>query len=138
MISGKNRNNIEIVAKGKALPDFKELLLILSTFTLTLFAWIFFRAESIGDAATIIGEIFSTSLFTTPSFYGAEKILPLIFLLIIFVVVEWRGRERDFAIMDMGLKRSRRYRWSLYMIILLTIYLFGNFSSNIEFIYFQF
>lgn len=41
MISGNNRNNLNIVAKGKTLPTFKELVMILSTFFLTVFAWIF-------------------------------------------------------------------------------------------------
>ena len=138
MISGNNRNNLNIVAKGKTLPTFKELVMILSTFFLTVFAWIFFRAESIGDAISIVGRIFSQSLFSAPAFQGAERTLPLILLLIIFIVVEWRGRERDFALRDMGIEKSRKYRWSWYMVIMLAIYLFGNFASNIEFIYFQF
>ena len=138
MISGNNRNNLNIVAKGKTLPTFKELVMILSTFFLTVFAWIFFRAESIGDAIYIVGKIFSQSLISPPAFQGAERTLPLILLLIIFIVVEWRGRERDFALRDMGIEKSRKYRWSWYMVIMLAIYLFGNFASNIEFIYFQF
>ena len=138
MISGKNRNNLDIVAKGRALPDFRELLMILTTFSLTVIAWIFFRAESISDAISIVGKIFSASLFNIPSFTGADKTMPLIILLIIFIVVEWRGREKEFAIKDIGIGRSRKYRWSWYMVILLSIYLFGNFASNIEFIYFQF
>ena len=138
MISGNNRNNLNIVAKGKTLPTFKELVMILSTFFLTVFAWIFFRAESIGDAINIVGKIFSQSLISPPAFQGAERTLPLILLLIIFIVVEWRGRERDFALRDMGIEKSRKYRWSWYMVIMLAIYLFGNFASNIEFIYFQF
>lgn len=138
MISGKNRNNLEIVAKGSVFPSFREFGMILSTFLLTVLAWIFFRAESIGDALSIVGKIFSKSLFSAPAFQGADKTLPLILLLLIFIVVEWRGRERDFAIRDIGIKRSRTYRWSWYMVILLSIYLFGNFASNIEFIYFQF
>lgn len=98
----------------------------------------FFRAESIGDAINIVGKIFSQSLISPPAFQGAERTLPLILLLIIFIVVEWRGRERDFALRDMGIEKSRKYRWSWYMVIMLAIYLFGNFASNIEFIYFQF
>jgi hypothetical protein len=57
---------------------------------------------------------------------------------VVFIIAEWKGREKDFAIRDLGIDKSRRYRWSWYMVIMLAIYLFGNFASNIEFIYFQF
>jgi D-alanyl-lipoteichoic acid acyltransferase DltB (MBOAT superfamily) len=138
MISGKNRSNLEIVAKGRRFPSLKEFGMIILTLFLTVLAWIFFRAESIGDAVNIVAEIFSVSLFTIPSFVGVDKTLPLILLLIVFIIVEWRGRERDFAIRDMGINRRRAWRWSWYVAIMLSIYLFGNFASNIEFIYFQF
>ncbi|MDD2491220.1 MAG: MBOAT family protein [Bacteroidales bacterium] len=138
MIAGKNRSNLEIVAKGRRFPSLKEFGMIILTLFLTVLAWIFFRAESIGDAVNIVAEIFSVSLFTIPSFVGVDKTLPLILLLIVFIIVEWRGRERDFAIRDMGINRRRAWRWSWYVAIMLSIYLFGNFASNIEFIYFQF
>lgn len=138
MISGKNRSNLDIVAKGRRLPNLKEFSMMLITFLMTVLAWIFFRADSIGDAVSIVARIFSVSLFTTPLFQGIDKTLPLLILLIVFIIVEWSGRERDFALRDMGIEKSRTWRWSWYMTIMLSIYMFGNFSSNIEFIYFQF
>ena len=50
ILTHNNRNHIEIVAKGKSLPDIKEVLFILTTFGFTVFAWIFFRAENISHA----------------------------------------------------------------------------------------
>jgi D-alanyl-lipoteichoic acid acyltransferase DltB (MBOAT superfamily) len=41
IIFDTNRNNIEIVAKGKYLPNLKDLFSIGMTFSLTMFAWIF-------------------------------------------------------------------------------------------------
>jgi len=45
-----NRNNLEIVAKGKYLPTIKEFIAISITFSLTVFAWIFFRASDVTHA----------------------------------------------------------------------------------------
>ena len=138
LLAKKNRTNIETVAAGKTLPSAKELLMMLTTFALTVFAWIFFRAENIGQAFAIVSEIFSPSLFTAPSFEGIHKAFPTFVLLVIFILTEWKGREQQYAIQNLGLSRTRSYRWSYYIVIMLAIYLFGNFGSNIEFIYFQF
>ena len=43
----RNRRNLDIVAENRVLPTIKELLSMLTTFFLTVFAWIFFRAESV-------------------------------------------------------------------------------------------
>src|SRR6267154_4575677 len=55
-----NRDNLEIVAMGKLFPTLKEFLTISLTFALTTFAWIFFRANSVGHAVNYISEIFSS------------------------------------------------------------------------------
>ena len=39
-----------VVAEGKLLPSLGELFAMLITFMLTVFAWIFFRAESVATA----------------------------------------------------------------------------------------
>ncbi|NOR45094.1 MAG: MBOAT family protein, partial [Candidatus Delongbacteria bacterium] len=50
LLSNRNRRNIGTVAEDKLFPSFRETLSILSTFVLTTFAWIFFRAESMKHA----------------------------------------------------------------------------------------
>src|SRR5690606_16954384 len=50
LLTKRNRNHIDIVARNKFLPNFKELLGIIVTFSLTVFAWIFFRAENLTHA----------------------------------------------------------------------------------------
>ncbi len=129
-----NRNNLDIVAQGKYLPTFKELLAMSTTFGLTVFAWIFFRAESIGHALSYVSGVFSKSFFLRP------EILPprTIFLLMIFILVEWLGRHDQYAFANIGLKWKRSIRWAFYYFVLISIYFCGNFAENIEFIYFQF
>ena len=57
--TNNNRNKEENVAqKNKYWICLKELTFMLLTFGLTVFAWIFFRAENIGHAISYISEIF--------------------------------------------------------------------------------
>ena len=138
LLTNNNRNNLETVAQGKYLPTVKELFLILITFALTVFAWIFFRAENIGHAFNYISEILSTSLFEVPKFSGMRRALMTIILVAIFVSIEWVGREGQYAIENIQmLFKNNIVRWGTYIIIGLSIFIFGNFNKT-EFIYFAF
>ena len=136
IIFNTNRNNIDIVAKGKNLPTIKEFFSIAITFGLTVFAWIFFRATNVTHAFTYIADIFSRSLFTIPHFIGIGKSVPIIFLIIIFFIIEWLGREQQYAIANLGTKWNKYLRWIMYYAIILVIYLYAG--SEQQFIYFQF
>ena len=139
LLTKNNRNNIEIVAKGKYLPSLREFTSMGITFALTVLAWIFFRAESVSHALDYIGEIFSSSLFDhlNFSFYEKRKALTIGLLVLFFMMVEWFGRESQFATAEIGLKWKRPLRWGFYAGI---VFLIGMFMQTEEspFIYFQF
>lgn len=137
LLTNNNRNNLEIVAKGKLLPSLKEFSLILGTFSLTVFAWIFFRAENIGHAISYISEILSPSLFLMPEFTGMSRALTTIILVGGCILIEWFGREGDYAIEGIGHKWYPSIRWIFYSLIIFAI---GMFTPIVEspFIYFQF
>ena len=132
-----NRNNLDIVAQGRLLPSVREILAMAVTFALTVFAWIFFRAENIGHAFSYIGEIFSRSLFTFPHFPGITKSLPLLVLITLFMITEWIGRESQFALQPVAKLRFPALRLAIYYVIIMVIIIYGNFNEN-QFIYFQF
>ena len=135
IIFNTNRNNLDIVAKGKYLPTLKEFISIGITFSLTVFAWIFFRAADVTHAFSYISKIFSSSLFTIPHGIGIDKsIMPLI---VLFFIIEWLGREEEYAFKIIANIRLLYFRVILYYIVIITILLFGNFIGN-QFIYFQF
>ncbi len=136
LISKNNRNNLETVAQGRILPNSKELLQMVVTFHFTLLAWVFFRAESVSHAVSYISEIFSPSLFTIPKFEGQNKAMVTLALVFGFIVVEWSGRERQFALQKFGNKWKPAIRYLFYYILIAIIFLFGG--SQQEFIYFQF
>lgn len=136
LLTNNNRTNIETVALGKTAPSIKDLFYILLTFSLTVFAWIFFRANTIEHATNYISEILSFSLFTIPKFAGMGKALTTIILVCVFVLMEWNGREHQYAIANLGLKWKRPFRYAMYYTIIIALFWFGG--KEQEFIYFQF
>ena len=139
LLTNNNRKNLGVVAEGKLLPSFRELLAMLTTFILTVFAWIFFRAENISHSFSYVGGIFSESIFSMPSFFiGKMKALITFCLIAFFLTIEWFGRKDRFAIEKLK-EKSILIRIPIYLIISIIIleFLF-NLKESQEFIYFQF
>lgn len=130
-----NRNNLEIVAMNKLIPSLRDVFNILLTFSLTVFAWIFFRAESVHHAIEYIVGIFNASLFTIPNVKTAAY--ATLILIAFFMLIEWIGREHQFALQDFLVKKPRFIRWLFYGFIILLIGLFLQ-THETPFIYFQF
>ena len=137
LIGKKNRTNLEVVSKGKVLPTFKDLLGITTTFILITFGWIFFRSKSIDHALSYISTIFSKSIVDFPSFnISRYYTVQIILLIIFFLLIEWFGREHNFALEKLGLKWKPIFRLIFYfgLVFIITLYL----SKEQQFIYFQF
>lgn len=129
----RNRDNIDIVAKGRLLPSAGDALKIATTFSLTILAWIFFRSSSVSMAVAYIGKIFTKALFYPPAIQPAAILLAFILL---FILIEWVGREEQFATARLGFKWPRPLRWAFYLGIGLSIFFYSGFEQ--QFIYFQF
>lgn len=136
IIFNTNRNNLDIVAQGKYFPNVKEFFQICLTFSLTVFAWIFFRANNLEHAINYISGIFSSSLFTFPKYDGDDNKKLLFLLLFVFIIIEWLGRENQFALARLGVKWKSPIRYALYYAIIVLIFLCSG--EKQEFIYFQF
>jgi len=141
LLVGKNRDNIGVVAAGKVFPSLKEVGQILLTFTLTCFAWIFFRAENITLAFLFIKNIFvgiaSKKVYIDLLNFIVFKAKYQVFLfLFIFILIEWIGRERKYGLEYLGLRNYAFLRWTLYLVILFFVIALS--AEKNEFIYFQF
>lgn len=129
------------VAQGALLPGVRELLQMGGTFGLTVVAWVFFRAETIGDAFSYLGRMLSKTLFRHPgislSGYGLKfdvsYCLAAIFILVTF---EWFQRDKPHGLVLERLALPIRY--SVYAGVMLLILMFRNTGQNLDFIYFQF
>lgn len=137
LLSKNNRNNLDIVAQGRIIPSLNEFSKMIFTFLLTVLAWIFFRSASVSQAFQILGEIFSPSILSRIQFTGLTHALFILILVGVFLLVEWVGREHDFALANLSNRTNTFVRWSIYIIILVAIGLFMP-TQETPFIYFQF
>ena len=127
----KNRSNMEMVSLHRDWSSVKVLLNILSTFALTCFAWIFFRAKSIGEAFDYIGRIFTNGIFQSQYLENERYNYEILLLIGAFVFVEWNCRTQVEPI-------SGRYSGLKLALSIAAIIALGTFSDYKEFIYFQF
>jgi alginate O-acetyltransferase complex protein AlgI len=131
-----NRNNIEIVAHGRILPTTREFFHMSLTFSLVVFAFIIFRANSMGHAFEYMEGICNKSLFSVPEFYGKKMALITTLYILILIVVEWIDRESQFGLENKSLPKNKFLRWTFYYFLIGSILYFSG--KEVQFIYFQF
>ena len=134
LIAGRNRRFTSVVAQGRLLPSFKELLQIVVTFLLVVVGLIIFRAENINDAFNYITLMVTDFTPHLPE-HGKSALL----YIAILMIVEWLHRDRQFGLQISdggGLLARREVRWTIYVILALFTLLCAG--TQEEFIYFQF
>jgi D-alanyl-lipoteichoic acid acyltransferase DltB (MBOAT superfamily) len=131
----KNRKYINSVTENKRFPAIKELVQMGITFALIVFGWIFFRAENITQAWMYFSKIFSFSLFAVPQIM-IKRMLMTLFLVTVFLLIEWSGRKNQYAIENLSFIKKRYLRWGFYYALTSVIICFSG--EEQEFIYFQF
>ena len=132
----RNRVNTDVVAEDRSIPSLREILLMSNTFFLTVFAWIFFRAENISHAFSFIGTIFSKSIFTVPQFPNMSDAAITLILILLFIIIEWIGRKEQYGFEILKRVKYKYTRYICYYICLVLIFWF--IGKEQEFIYFQF
>ena len=140
LLLNRNRINLDNVAEGKIVPSFSDLINITVTFSQGALARIFFRSESVSDAFSYIGKIFSLSLFSVPSIYPATAQLPLDTLclfIVVFFIIEWIQRDKQHPMQIEMIKIPRIVRWAIYSFILFRVGMYIP-TGERPFIYFQF
>jgi len=133
------RSNSDIVAKGQLLPTLRELFQMVCTFALVAFSLIVFRTSNVGDAIEFIIGILSNHSdqykhLLSPEFQGIKVCF---LLMTLFIVIEWIGREQNYAIEKIMFSRSKAARWSFYSIIVFVFLMYMKIGGD-SFIYFQF
>lgn len=130
LLLNKNRTNTNLVAEGRTFINLREFFQVMTTFSLTVLGWIFFRAETLSQAINYINLLFTKTLFVIPRI----DLKPFIFI-IIMIIFEWFHRNKQHGLAIDYIKMTA-LRWSLYIFLFLMILLFGAQSQS--FIYFQF
>ena len=134
--------------EGKPLPKQSPAVVVLKcigTFLLIDFAWIFFRANTLGDAVYVIQHLFTDlpQLFTAGYLatameaigYYANNGTAIVLCTVLMLLVEaWEGKGR---LVDRINRCATPVRWLFYYGVILLILFFGYFGQS-QFIYFQF
>jgi len=129
MLLNKQKSHSDQVAEGKLFPNVREIIQVVSTFFLTLIAWVFFRAPNIETAFLYLNKMFSKTLFTWP------HLEPDFIWLLILPVIEWFQRDKLHPLQIDKLHISLRACIYIGLAMLILFYCDRN---NQAFIYFQF
>jgi D-alanyl-lipoteichoic acid acyltransferase DltB (MBOAT superfamily) len=129
-------------------PDASRMRLALQlglTFLLVSFAWIFFRANSTGDALFIIRHIFSdVSEYTQPQLLAGKfrgmgltlnDVGTSVAFLVVFLVIEIVDYRKSLQDMFRG---RPMLKWGYYYLLVTLLLFWGTRNSAENFIYFQF
>lgn len=132
ILSGNNRKNTNLVASNTWYPSFKEFFQMFFTFNLVVFAWIFFRAETIEKALLYFNGMFEIVTFEayTRIFNYQENIF-----ILILILVEWFQRRKEHGLDIQFIKQTWLRRFIYLVIVLMIVWFMGK---NESFIYFQF
>lgn len=145
--------NITKPVKEKVLKIFKintqvfsfKLFQAICTFCLVDFAWIFFRANSFTDSKVLIKNMmqFNPWIFTNGSIYnlGLDQQDFMLAILGIIIVLALDALKRTKNICFELSKQNSVFRWTIYIIAVLCILVFGIYGpgySKQQFIYYQF
>lgn len=116
-----------------------QFLKTIFTFHLVLFAWIFFRANSLPDATYIIRHLFSTiDVVAYWSSFGLNMRVELIISTATILLLLIIQQLQQFVDIGKWVNECNNItRWGLYYLAVMSILILGKFGSD-EFIYFQF
>ena len=130
----------QIIEKAFKLPKSEANLLIktvrtIITFVIITLAWLVFRMPTLNAGFEIIGKLFINHELTLATCPISSKIYIIIALIIVLIkdsVDEYFNKDNKLLTLQ-----STFLRWSLYLLLLTTILLFGVLNSS-QFIYVNF
>ena len=128
LLLNKNRQHTtDVVAQDRMLPTWKELFQLLSTFTFVTFAWIFFRAETLGEAVRYIQRLLELNT------HGGIKGASILLWGALLLLLDWYLRHNE---RSLRVPAQRILRNGIYFVFALAVLL--KLGSHQSFIYFQF
>lgn len=135
-LMGSNRKHLSVNTETVYIPTITEIRQMIQTFILVLFAWIFFRSNSISESFHYISRIFTEFSFSIDLInpYNNQSILKDNIVLFSFIIVEFfiynnffKKYQKNVVLKTMA---------EIIIIVLIILNLKMNVSNS--FIYFQF
>lgn len=134
------------IIKLDRLPAIHKFISIILTNLLVMFAWIFFRANSMNDAIYIIKNLFVNLKFALiPSYFistifnlGLNNVDTVIIVFSVLILIIVSIIERKESWISQLQRKSIFFRFSVYYVLIMYLIFFMYYSGNSKFIYFQF
>ncbi|OFX61058.1 MAG: acyltransferase [Bacteroidetes bacterium GWA2_30_7] len=114
------------------------------TILIVLIAWIFFRAKSLADSFSILNRIFisdnnnkySINECTINKFSTYAEFFSGIVAILVLFIIDYKSRKTNASIFFETFSKPTRY--VIYYVLIVWIFIFGQFQNAPQFIYFQF
>ena len=137
VMSGSFMRRTKLVADSRGLPLGKDLWRMAVTFLLVSVGFLIFRAPDLATLWHYAASMFQSSAIAAPHMDG-YRYGYLVFIVAAFVM-EWVKRDTECALdfSGHGLMRHRALRWTVYYLLLASIYLYAG-GAQTGFIYTQF
>lgn len=119
-----------------AYPNVRKALRIFITFHLVCFAWIFFRADSMEHAFTIIRNMFGQGAPGSVDYVDGFNFKEKIFIILCVLGLEFVQHNKDY-LRKVFAQSPMPLRWAAYYGFILFLIFFGTYKTQ-QFIYFQF
>jgi alginate O-acetyltransferase complex protein AlgI len=139
LLTARLRAKINQLSGLTRFPVLFNFIQIATTFILVCFAWIFFRANSVSDAFTLINNMKTLHLSQlTLSMFGKDQMLEFMLSFLFIAILEViQFQQRKVSWKEMISEQSIWVRSTVYILLLYVILFFGVFNNK-SFIYFQF
>jgi len=131
LLMNSNRKHLDPIALDKMLPGIREFFQMFLTFSLTSFAWIFFRSASIEESFLYSKRLFTNLNFNLEYLNIERYSIEMLLLIGIFILMEWLNRGKESPI-------SGKFSYLKMIVIVFMIITLGVYSEHQNFIYFQF
>jgi alginate O-acetyltransferase complex protein AlgI len=133
LLTNDNRKYTDTVAANTNAPTLKELFMMIRTFGLVCFAWLFFRAQNLDSGFDYLYHILKPGVGTFDKGVGVGL---LIILCSVMILLDWQFRKNEIPFKIWSEHKPKRY--AAYITIILLILFYGAYINPQSFIYFQF
>ena len=133
------RNKVKALLKIQPNSFSDKFYRIVITFNLTTFAWIFFRSGRFLSALEYIERMFQSfawwSVFDGSMFIKGFSFAQIVFMmmnLILITVIDYLKTKRTVCVENSILNAHIVLRWSIYMLLIFDILLFGVYGKGYD------
>ncbi len=132
---------VERLGWGRLLAKLPSIVQVIYAFVVVSIGWVFFRADSLSSAFTILGSFLTVNnnFWNINIYQNPVDIVELqisLFLLLVIIIIHFFEYQRKF--MEKILNAPVYVRWPVYILMIYGIPLLGQYGAYKPFIYFQF